>query len=380
MRGVVIGVAMAVALSGCSFYRGTKRGTMGQCGGGPPVTDLAGAALVGGIAAWASRLPVRSDCAGDDSDCFKSQEDKTAVVSLLAVGAAVLGASSVYGFVRAGKCHRARQDEARYYAQGPKTSTPPLHTDTSLDRAADAPSSPTPVEDPPQEPAPRIDDKPGPTPTDEEPARPPQVMVRKGTCFAVSPTGLVVTNHHVVGGADVVQVQFEGGPWVLVQGYSGSVANDLAILTTSTKPPAYLPLASAKTVRRGLRVFTIGFPVPDQLGSDPKFADGSISALSGLGEASMMQTSIPIQRGNSGGAVVTESGFVVGVITWKVNAGKFIEDSGELPEAISFAVKADYIVPLLGKTPIARRVKNRDEAIARAEKATCRVKARIPAK
>ena len=52
------------------------------------------------------------------------------------------------------------------------------------------------------------------------------------------------------------------------------------------------------------------------LGDEPKFSDGAISAMSGLGgDSTLMQITIPIQPGNSGGPVVTESGKVVGIVT-----------------------------------------------------------------
>jgi serine protease Do len=65
----------------------------------------------------------------------------------------------------------------------------------------------------------------------------------------------------------------------------------------------------------GDAVFTIGYPTPDLLGTDPKYTNGTVSALSGLrGDASYPQISVPIQPGHSGGPLINEEGDVIGVV------------------------------------------------------------------
>jgi S1-C subfamily serine protease len=206
-------------------------------------------------------------------------------------------------------------------------------------------------------------------------ARTPESRARLrgfGTCFAVSPSGLLVTNNHVVAGADEIVVEFTKGRAHRARIRAASMRHDLAILSISAKPPALLPVASARRLLRGDGVFTFGFPVPHLLGWELRYTDGTISALSVRNDSSMIQTSIPIQPGNSGGPLVTDEGIVVGIITSKLKAAAFA-GTGTVPESIAFARKADPLIRLLGGAPSGRRARSRSEALRRAERATCRV-------
>jgi hypothetical protein len=115
--------------------------------------------------------------------------------------------------------------------------------------------------------------------------------------------------------------------------------------------------------------------VIELLGVEPKFTDGSVSALSGLGgERRVMQVTVPIQPGNSGGPLLTENGFVVGVITSTAAVKAFFEATGTLPQGINWAVKADLAIPLFDASdlPVAGE-QTREKAIARAREAVCAV-------
>ena len=65
----------------------------------------------------------------------------------------------------------------------------------------------------------------------------------------------------------------------------------------------------------------MGFPNIGLQGFAPKLAKGEIASLSGAGDdARYFQISVPVQPGNSGGALVDERGNVVGVVSAKVLA------------------------------------------------------------
>jgi S1-C subfamily serine protease len=139
----------------------------------------------------------------------------------------------------------------------------------------------------------------------------------------------------------------------------------------------YLDIVTAADVDSGDLVFTIGFPTPEILGYEEKYTDGAISALSGLqGDASLMQITVPVQPGNSGGPVITQDGDAIGVITSSAAVRRFAEATGTLPQNVNWAVKMDFALPLLESVPNDRPPLNRNEAVDLARSAVCRVLAR----
>jgi S1-C subfamily serine protease len=71
----------------------------------------------------------------------------------------------------------------------------------------------------------------------------------------------------------------------------------------------------------GNSVATVGFPNIEMQGFAPKFAKGEIASLSGIqDDPCYFQISVPVQPGNSGGALVDERGNVVGVVSAKLKA------------------------------------------------------------
>ena len=84
------------------------------------------------------------------------------------------------------------------------------------------------------------------------------------------------------------------------------------------------------------------------LGKGQKYTEGVISATSGIdGDRTTYQISVPIQPGNSGGALLDESGCVIGVTSSGLNAIVTAQLTGTLPQNINYAVKSRYILNLL---------------------------------
>jgi len=101
----------------------------------------------------------------------------------------------------------------------------------------------------------------------------------------------------------------------------------------------------------------VGFPNIGLQGFAPKLAKGEIASLSGAGDdARYFQISVPVQPGNSGGALVDERGNVVGVVSAKVladghHARAALAASGSLPENVNYAVKSSYLLSFLESVP-----------------------------
>src|ERR1700722_14407856 len=113
-----------------------------------------------------------------------------------------------------------------------------------------------------------------------------------------------------------------------------------------------LPVAASRTAHLGNTVATVGFPNIGMQGFAPKFAKGEVAALSGASDdARYFQISVPLQPGNSGGALVDEHGNVVGVVSAKLDAATALAASGALPENVNYAVKSSLLLSFLESTP-----------------------------
>jgi len=128
-------------------------------------------------------------------------------------------------------------------------------------------------------------------------------------------------------------------------------ANDLALLKAEGRFAA-LPVAASRGVKLGGTVATVGFPNIGLQGFAPKLCKGEIAALSGAGDdARYFQISVPVQPGNSGGALVDERGNVVGVVSAKLSARAALATSGALPENVNYAVKSSFLLGFLESVP-----------------------------
>jgi len=198
-----------------------------------------------------------------------------------------------------------------------------------------------------------------------------------GTCFAVSGDGLLVTARHVVADASRVRVTFTDGRSGTARVIAEDAGHDLAVLRTSLVPPDVLGLAGPGAARLGAQVFTIGFPATDILGTEPKYTEGAIAALSGLeGDEDLLQVSVPIQPGNSGGPLVNARGEVLGVINATATPREFELETGTFPQNVNWATKVDPVGPLLPlDLAVPGPAASRDDAVARAFGAVCYVEA-----
>jgi len=208
-----------------------------------------------------------------------------------------------------------------------------------------------------------------------EPKNVSTAEVSQGTCFLASGSGDVVTSNHVIEAASEIYVTFMDGMTYEAEIKNVSASTDIAILGISEQRSGGLSLAVATV---GQEVFTIGFPTISILGKEPKFTDGTISSLSGIKrEAAYLQTSVPIQPGNSGGPLVSDSGEVLGMIAATAAVDAFYSQTGSLPQNVNWAVKSEYIQLMMTNPGNSVVVGSRAEAIEHVRSAICRVEARM---
>ncbi|HEU6447572.1 MAG TPA: tetratricopeptide repeat-containing serine protease family protein [Verrucomicrobiae bacterium] len=171
-----------------------------------------------------------------------------------------------------------------------------------------------------------------------------------GTGFFITDDGYLISNFHVVKDAAKIQLRTDAGliPAKVVR---TDAANDIALLKAEGKFSA-LPIAPSKAAGLGNSVFTLGFPDPGLQGFAPKLAKGEIASLSGAADdARYFQISVPVQPGNSGGALVDERGNVIGIVSAKLDASIALAASGALPENVNYAVKSSFVLSFLESAP-----------------------------
>ena len=96
-----------------------------------------------------------------------------------------------------------------------------------------------------------------------------------------------------------------------------------------------------KPARLNSDVTVAGFSLPDILGG-LNVTRGSVTSLKGLGgDGINMQISAPVQPGNSGGPVINGSGHVVGVVVAKLDAQYVADRTGDIPQNVNFAIRAE---------------------------------------
>src|SRR5690554_4374327 len=150
-------------------------------------------------------------------------------------------------------------------------------------------------------------------------------------------SGYIVTNHHVVNGADSVTVGLHDGRVLEAELIGSDELTDIALLQIDADNLTALPFAEAAELRVGDYVVAIGNP----FGVGQTVTSGIVSALgrAGLNNENyedFIQTDAAINVGNSGGALVDLEGNLVGMNT------AIISGSGS-NAGIAFAVPVDMI-------------------------------------
>jgi putative serine protease PepD len=168
-----------------------------------------------------------------------------------------------------------------------------------------------------------------------------------GSGFVVSSDGEIVTNEHVVDGAQQVTVKLgTSNTEVPAQVLAADASKDLALLKIDTNGKSLKPLtfSDSSNVQVGDTVYAIGNPY----GLDHTFTSGIISALNreiqapdGTPIDGALQTDAAINPGNSGGALLDANGDVIGVNSQIAGANSSGGESGNV--GIGFAIASNTV-------------------------------------
>jgi putative serine protease PepD len=163
----------------------------------------------------------------------------------------------------------------------------------------------------------------------------------QGSGFIYDREGHIVTNAHVVDGAETVSVRFSNGSTYEATVVGTDASSDLAVLKVDAPASLLRPLALADSskVVVGEAVVAIGSP----FGLEGSLTSGIVSALhrqmtapNGFGIADSIQTDAAINHGNSGGPLLDLSGRVIGV------TAQIESDSGG-NDGVGFAVPSNAV-------------------------------------
>jgi S1-C subfamily serine protease len=170
-----------------------------------------------------------------------------------------------------------------------------------------------------------------------------------GSGFGLTTNGIIVTNYHVIEGAEKISVR--GINSNFTKAYKAKVLvsdknNDLALIQIDDADFSNLGTISY-TIKKGLvavgeSIFVLGYPLRATMGDEIKLTNGIVSSKSGFqGDVTSYQISAPIQPGNSGGPLFDSQGNLVGIINAKHSGA----------ENASYAVKSNYLTSLIELLP-----------------------------
>ncbi len=173
-----------------------------------------------------------------------------------------------------------------------------------------------------------------------------------GTGVVIVDKGVILTNLHVVDGAEHVQVVFADGTESDASVIGVQPENDLAVLQAKTIPDDLMPatLRSTQDLQVGDAVIAVGFP----FGVGPSASAGIISGLKRAYRSpehkrvltNLIQFDAAANPGNSGGPLVTMDGEVVGIVTAILNPSDQSVFIG-----IGFAVPIENAAAAIGISP-----------------------------
>jgi serine protease Do len=181
-----------------------------------------------------------------------------------------------------------------------------------------------------------------------------RVQQATGSGFIIDARGLVMTNSHVVFGAQAVTVTLDDGTTLPAKLVGADPIFDLAILQIPEPEHGRLPVlvfADSDGVRPGDEVVAIGNP----MGLDQTITRGIVSALNRilperprLLARPMIQTDAPINPGNSGGPILNRCGDVIGIAT------EILGNAQNIGFAIPSNLARSAVTPLVEKGRLIR--------------------------
>lgn len=167
-----------------------------------------------------------------------------------------------------------------------------------------------------------------PKPQDEEPQH------SQGSGFIISPEGLILTNAHVVDGAEEVTVKLTDRREFKAKVLGLDKASDVAVLKIDAHNLPVLKIGSAANTRVGEWVLAIGSPFGFENSASAGIVSAKSRSLPDGNYVPFIQTDVAVNPGNSGGPLFNMAGDVIGI-----NSQIYSRSGGY--EGLSFAIPID---------------------------------------
>lgn len=161
-----------------------------------------------------------------------------------------------------------------------------------------------------------------------------------GAGIIIRADGYILTNHHVIAGADTVKVTLTNKKQFTAQILYQAPQHDLAILRVQGKNLPTVPIGSSKAVKLGQSAIAIG----DPLGFQSSVTIGTVGGKDRTVEAggvtyqSLIQTDAAINPGSSGGALIDLNGRVIGINTLVYTGPRTYKHA----QGLGFAISIDH--------------------------------------
>ena len=165
-----------------------------------------------------------------------------------------------------------------------------------------------------------------------------------GSGVIVSADGYILTNHHVVDGAQEIRVELNDGRTLAAKVVGSDAPSDLAVLKVEATGLPVLPLGDSDKARVGDVALAVGNPlgIGQTVTSGIISAKGRSTSLSDGSFEDFIQTDAAINRGNSGGALVNTSGELIGI-----NSQILSPSGGSI--GIGFAIPSNMAKDVMGQ-------------------------------
>jgi 2-alkenal reductase len=159
-----------------------------------------------------------------------------------------------------------------------------------------------------------------------------------GSGIIIDSKGYIVTNNHVVTGAQSLLVIMSDGSKLDAKLIGADSIADLAVIKVDGTMPAVAPLGDSSALQPGQTAIAIGSPLGDFRGT---VTMGVISALNRqVGQMQgLIQTDAAINNGNSGGPLINSLGQVIGINTLVVRS----TNDGNVAEGLGFAIPSNLV-------------------------------------
>lgn len=165
-----------------------------------------------------------------------------------------------------------------------------------------------------------------------------------GSGFVITEDGYILTNYHVIDGANSIKVTFDNGKEYTATYVGGEEKNDIAVIKVDATGLTPVVIGKSSDMLVGEQVTTIGNPLGELTFSE---STGIISALdrsitmSDGRQMNMIQTDCAINSGNSGGALFNLYGEVIGITNAKYSSSSASSEASI--DNIGFAIPIDQV-------------------------------------